>query len=325
MIDHEPLLDQHVRARLSPRAHGSIFDPVSLDRQVLVRAEARVGTVLDGRYELVRLIDVGASAAVYEARRDGHCFAAKLLHEEIAEDADAKRRFLREAYVANRIAHPGVVPVLDGGEAQTAFLIMELLEGNTLEQECRKQGGRLAPERVVGVMLALLSVLEAAHAVEVVHRDLKPANVFLAKDGSLKVLDFGIARLLDQPRTTPTGDGIGTAEFSAPEQAAGRVWDVDARSDLYAVGAIAYRLITGRFVHDARNPLERLVLAATRSASSVRAVAPDLDEDLAHVIDVALSFDKDRRWRSATAMRRALQGLEKKAGLVDASGARTPS
>jgi serine/threonine-protein kinase len=235
--------------------------------------------------------------------------AVKVLHREIAEVPEIRRRFLREGYIANRIAHPGVVRVLDDDEDGdgTAFITMDLLTGRTLEDERRRAAAhRVSLPTALAYARDLLAVLEAAHAANVIHRDLKPDNIFLTSSGALKVLDFGIARLVDQPRSTPTGDAIGTAEFVAPEQARGLSKDADPRADVYATGAILFTLLTGRFVHETKNPLERLVLAATQQAPSIRSILPALHEDVAHIIDHALSFKRDQRWQSARAMREAV-------------------
>ncbi len=275
------------------------------------RARRRVGMHLRGdKYRLDQLLGFGAMGAVYAAtHRNGSSVALKLLHPEHARDADIKRRFLREGYLANKVKHPGVVRVLDDDvdDEGTAFLVMDLLEGRTLESEWQASGRTLAVPRVGQVGLALLDVLAAVHAEGIVHRDIKPENVFITTRGELMLLDLGIARLvLDSRSMTASGTMLGTPEFVAPEQAGGNVREVDGRTDLYSVGAMMFTLLTGHYVHEARTPIQTMLLAATRPARSIFDVWPEAPGGLANVVDVALSFDKTRRWPSALDMRTAL-------------------
>ncbi len=272
------------------------------------RAQLRVGESLRGKYLLQRVVGVGAMAAVYEAtHRNGTRVAVKILHREIAALGEIKKRFQREGYIANRIDHPSVVRVIDDDEDAdgTVFIVMELLEGCTLESELATVGGKMAAPRVVAIADALLDVLDVAHAAGVVHRDIKPDNLFLTNNG-LKILDFGIARLMDLSSVTKSGQMMGTAEFISPEQAGGQ-HNVDGRSDLFSVGAMMFTMLSGKYVQEARTVLEYLVFAATKPARSISAVMPELDVGLAGVIDIALSFDKDRRFTTARQMQRALR------------------
>jgi eukaryotic-like serine/threonine-protein kinase len=276
-----------------------------------VSPEQRVGQSLRGKYTLERLLGVGAMAAVYAARhRNGGTFAVKVLHASVGTQADLKMRFLREGYIANRIDHPNIVRIIDDDVDEatgSAFIVMELLDGMTLESEWQAGGRRLPPSRVVRIATLLLEVLEAAHGAGVVHRDIKPDNVFALRDGGIKVLDFGIARLMDASRQA-TGSGLmlGTPEFAAPEQAGGRVNEVGPRSDIYSVGALMFTLLTGEYVHRGRSSTEVMVLAATTPARSVLDIAPAIDPRLANVVDVALAFEIAGRWQNAPQMRRAL-------------------
>lgn len=274
-------------------------------------AEQRVGQSLRGKYTLERLLGVGAMAAVYVARhRNGGSFAVKVLHTSIALQADLKMRFLREGYIANRIDHPNIVRILDDDvddATGSAFIVMELLDGMTLESEWLNAGRQLPVGRVLFLASLLLEVLEAAHGAGVIHRDVKPDNLFVMRTGGLKVLDFGIARLMDASRqATGSGQMLGTPEFASPEQAGGRVDEVGPRSDLYSVGAMMFTLLTGQNVHPARSPTESMVFAATRPARLILDVAAHLDPRLANVVDVALSFQREQRWQNAPQMRRAL-------------------
>lgn len=302
------------RPRRSPHPRSvtlpDVGEGAKVNDLVRSRAEGRVGAVLRGKYTLERLLGIGSAGAVYAGRhRNGLGVAVKVLHPELGEIAEARRRFLKEGYIANRIEHPGVVRVLDDDEdGPLAFLAMEMLDGRTLADEWRSAGGKMSTRRVCIVAGEILDVLVAASRARVVHRDLKPDNVFLVEPNDrVKVLDFGIARLLDHPRSTPTGDAMGAAEFVAPEQARGHARDADQRADLYSLGAMMFTMLTGRYVHASTNPLERMILAATAPAPALRAVDPTMDEELAHVVDVALSFDRAQRWSSAAAMREALR------------------
>jgi serine/threonine-protein kinase len=283
---------------------------MSLTDETRARAMKRVGTMLRGdKYVLEELLGAGAMGAVFAARhRNGMRVAIKVLHSELARIEEIRRRFLREGYIANRVSHPGTVKVLDDDvdEDGTTFLVMELLDGRTLEAEWAAAGSKLSAIRVGQVAERVLGVVAAIHAEGIVHRDIKPDNVFLTTAGGIKVLDLGIARLVESRSATATGQMMGTPEFVAPEQAAGNVRDIDARTDLYSVGAMMFTLLTGEVVHPGRTGMEQMVFAATRPARSLFDVWPDAPPLLTNVIDVALSFDKSKRWASAVEMQTAL-------------------
>jgi serine/threonine-protein kinase len=189
---------------------------------------------------------------------------------------------------------------------------MELLVGQTLDTMLAMEPDGVAVQEVQPLLDQLLEVLAAAHDKGIVHRDLKPENLFLTSEGRLKVLDFGIARLreltaVQSPSATQAGSVLGTPAFMAPEQALGRWHEVDGRTDIWAVGATAFTLLTGQFVHEAQTLQEQLVLSATRPARPIRDLNPALPEALARVIDRALSFDSADRFANARAMRGALR------------------
>ncbi len=278
------------------------------------RALSRVGTTIGERWRLTSLLGVGGMAAVYAAERvsgDGPDVAAiKMLHPELSADSFIRKRFVREGYVANSIAHPGAVKVYDNAEAEdgSLYLEMELLDGMTLEDRC-DSAGRLPVDEVIDLVHQLLSVLEDAHARNILHRDLKPENLFLTVDGELKVLDFGIARIRqgDGRGTTQTGDVMGTPLFMAPEQARGRWDEVDVRSDLWAVGAVAFTLLAGRPVHITKTSTEALVKVVTEPVVPLSLVVDGLPRLLTDWVDRALAFEKQQRFDDATSMRLALE------------------
>jgi len=276
----------------------------------LARAEERIGTVLRGKYHLDSVLGVGGMAAVYKAtHRNGAEFAVKLLHTELSIREDVCTRFLREGKAANAVKHPGVVLIVDDDVAEdgAAFLVMELLQGIVLDTLLDRCGTRMPLQAALSVADQLLDVLVAAHMKGIVHRDLKPANLFALGDGTLKVLDFGIARVVDG-RTPLTGMGIilGTPAFMAPEQAHGRSADIDGQTDIWAVGATLFMLLSGRAVHEGQNAADMLIQAAMTPARSLAAVSPDVPADIVAVVDRALAYERSQRWSSATAMQDAL-------------------
>ena len=287
-------------------AGGELLDPV------VQAARARIGLVLREKYRLDRLLGVGGMAAVYCAThlRNASRVAVKILHRELSVDRDIRARFMREGYIANTIDHPGVVRVLDDDVAEdgSVFLVMELLDGETLDARWERFGRRLRVGEVVSLMVELLDVLVAAHAKGITYRDAKPENLFLTRDGRLKVLDMGIARMPGGSSSTRTKSGaiFGTPAFMAPEQALGRVREVDHLSDVWAVGATAFSLLTGRFVHHGETAEEMIVRAATTPVPPLASIMLSIPESVARVIDRALSFDRGGRWPSALAMKEAL-------------------
>jgi serine/threonine-protein kinase len=279
------------------------------------RASARIGQVLRGKWRIERLLGVGGMAAVYEGlHRNGKRGAIKLLHPEISIDEDARRRFLREGYAANRVEHPGAVSVLDDDVAEdgAVFLVMELLEGRSVGEVAEAQpGARLDVATTLNIADQALDVLTAAHHRGIVHRDLKPDNLFLKRDGTLKVLDFGLARVQDHQSgaatATRTGSAMGTPAFMAPEQALGNWSEVDGRTDLWAIGATMFSLLTGRLVHEAATMQQLFLAAMTKPAPPLRSIRPDVPPAIAAVVDRALAFNRDARWSDAHAMQRALR------------------
>jgi eukaryotic-like serine/threonine-protein kinase len=278
------------------------------------RARRRLGTVLKDRWTLEAVLGIGGMGTVYSARhRNGKRVAIKMLHSQLSLEPTVRGRFLREGYVANAVGHPGAVTVDDDDVAPdgSAFLVMELLEGQSVEGRSEGTGGRLPDAEVIDLVDALLDVLIAAHGKGIVHRDIKPDNLFLTEGGALKVLDFGIARLREISQTgsaiTASGSLLGTPAYMAPEQARGK-WDlIDGRTDLWAVGATMFRLLSGEFVHQGDTVNEMLGLSMMTPPRSIASVRPDLPSDLAAVVDKALAFEPDDRFAHARAMQSALR------------------
>ncbi len=277
--------------------------------QHLELAQSRLGRVVASRWTLVKLLGIGGMASVYEAKhRNGRRAALKILHPHVLSNPTARQRFLSEGYAANKVEHPGVVLVLDDGEdGDLLFLVMELLSGRSLAERLAADGP-LPVKDVVLASAVVLDVLAMAHDRNVVHRDIKPSNIFELSTGGIKVLDFGVARVRDLASATLTESGVtlGTPAFMAPEQAAGRLDQVDALTDIWAVGATMFQLLTGRLAHESSTPNAAIVAAATRRVPPVRSVRPDVPVEVAQVVDRALAFMRNERWPDARAMRRAL-------------------
>ena len=278
------------------------------------RAAARVGQVLKDKWRLDSLLGIGGMAVVYSAtHRNQKRVAIKMLLPELAGDGEVRSRFVREGYAANTIEHPGALSVLDDDITEDGFpfLVMELLDGETVEARWERNGQRLELPEVLTIAAAVLDVLAAAHAKGVVHRDVKPENLFLLRGGGLKVLDFGIARVLEGTRSrteTRAGTVMGTPAFMAPEQALAKWDEVDGRTDLWAVAATMFTLLSGQHVHEGANGNEQFVKSATQPARSIATCVQGLPRSVVALVDRALRFDRTKRWPDARAMQEAVCG-----------------
>ncbi len=275
--------------------------------------ESRIGLVLKSKWRLDALLGIGGMAAVYAAtHRNSKRVAVKVLHPDMSSDENVRLRFIREGYAANRVGHPGAVDILDDDVAEdgSAFLVMELLDGENLDRRMRRKGGRLPVVEVLSVADQVLDILAAAHEQGIFHRDIKPENVFLTRGGTVKLLDFGIARVLElagASKATQRGAILGTPAFMAPEQAMA-VWeDVDARSDIWALGATLFMLLTGEFVHPAANGIEALDHAVSKRARSVGKARSGVPDVVVALIDRSLAYEKSRRFQTAREMQGAVR------------------
>ncbi len=277
---------------------------------------ARIGTHL-GRYRLERLLGRGGMATVYAATHvlTGDTVAIKVLHPELG--GAVRRRFAQEGMLANKVKHPGVVRVIDveGPPTGDAYMVMDFVEGTSLREYLARTPGPLPVQEAVAITLEVLAVLEAARKAGVVHRDINPANVFLDASGRVRVLDFGLARSGESDNDTQAFHiGMGTPGYAAPEQIVAQA-QVDHRADLWSVGAMLFRLVTGRALVDGDSSQERW-LRSLAPLPRVAALAPELSRGLALVIETAVAFERDDRWSSAAAMAASLRPL-RTAAVVD--------
>jgi serine/threonine protein kinase len=275
---------------------------------------ALVGAVLNQRWRLSRVVGFGGLAVVYEAvgvQGEGK-YAVKLLRPEFCGEPSIVERFVNEAAASGRVVHPGIARVFEAQRAEdgTPYLVMELLEGQPLS--ARMNRGRMPVEQAAPIAHGILMALGAAHGAGIVHRDLKPDNVFLVRDASgqvlVKVLDFGIARVVDAAgglgRKTRTGMVLGTPGYMSPEQIKNSK-DADHRSDLWAVGLLFYEMLTGVPAFPAENDFAKVTAALFSEPTSIQQVAPQYAH-WAGFFQRAIAREPAARFQSAAEMAQAL-------------------
>ena len=275
------------------------------------------GAVLDGRFRIIRLAASGGMGEVYAAEQLslGRTVALKVLREEARLAPGMTERFRREALLLSSVDHPGVVRVIDFGHSDVAsFLVMDLVDGESLEQRLEERGP-FAPPEGLSVLRQIAEGLAAIHERGIIHRDLKPDNVVLTPtlDGDrARLLDFGIARLVDPPAnaavTQAMGVVLGTPEYVSPEQAIGRA--PDARADVYAFGVLAYRMLSTRLPHPGPSAREFLFQHVTRDPARLRDLAPVVPEDLSGLVMLCLAKDRGQRPVDGATLCRALRAVQ---------------
>jgi serine/threonine-protein kinase len=283
---------------------------------VVGMADPMIGRVIDGRYRILEKLGQGGMGAVYKVEHlaMGKHAAMKLLHPGLTQDAEVHRRFRREAEAVSRLSHPNTVQVFDFGESRGfMYLVMELVRGEDLGVILRRDGP-LPFRRTRRILTQVCDALSEAHDAGVVHRDLKPENLLVARtrDGHdlVKVLDFGLAKLRDVEeanQVTARGSLIGTPFYMSPEQIRGE--DLDARSDLYSLGAVAYRILTGEHPYSAPTPVAVLTQHLTEELVLPSQRRPDLKIDpfVDDLVGRAMAKRREDRFASADEFRQALE------------------
>jgi beta-lactam-binding protein with PASTA domain/predicted Ser/Thr protein kinase len=272
------------------------------------------GPRVGDRYELSGLLGRGGMAEVRMGHdlRLGRPVAVKRLRTDLAADPTFQARFRREAQAAASLNHPAIVSVYDTGEEPDStgqsipYIVMEYVEGKTL-REILREGRKVLPERALEVVADVLGALDYSHRAGIVHRDIKPANVMLTPNGSVKVMDFGIARAIADSSATMTATAavVGTAQYLSPEQARGE--QVDARSDIYSTGCLLYELLTGRppFVGD--SPVSVAYQHVREDAPPPSTFDPQISPAIDAIVAKALAKRTEERYQSAAEMRADIQ------------------
>ncbi len=281
-----------------------------------------LGQILGDRYRLITRIGAGGMGTVYRAEHVvlRKRMAVKVLRPELSRDEDLVRRFQQEAIAASQIGQENIVDVTDFGRTPqgSLYYVMEELEGATLAEIL--EGGPLAVPRALDLLVQICRAVGAAHGRGIVHRDLKPDNVVVVQreDGTdfVKVLDFGIAKSVgatERGRVTRAGTIVGTPEYMAPEQ--GAAAGVDHRADVYALGVLAYEILTGKVPFSADTPIATMIEHQTRTAAALREVRPDVPESLEAVVAKAMEKRPAARQQSMGEVVRELNGVRAALGL----------
>ena len=284
-----------------------------------------IGQVLNGNYRLTDLVGSGGYADVYLARdlRTNTIVAVKVLHAHVATDPDIAARFEREVNLARRLQTPHIARVLDSGQDSTSppYLVMEFVQGLTLA-ELIKRNGPFPIKEAVEIGDQLLSALGAAHAIGIIHRDVKPQNLLLDAERRLRVLDFGVARVVGAGTMTSAGELLGTPEYMSSEQIAGQ--QVDRRTDIYAAGAVLYHLLTGQppYLRYTDTDIWELIgRVRSESPTPLRQLRVDLPPGIAVVVERAMARDPNQRYQTAFDMQIALAAAARAELALDLPGA----
>jgi len=260
-----------------------------------------IGRLLDNRYEILDVLGTGGMAVVYKARchRLNRLVAIKILKEDNFKDEDFRRRFHAESQAVAMLSHPNIVSIYDVSTTPIAdYIVMELIEGITLKQYMEKKGV-LNWKETLHFAIQIAKALEHAHSKGIVHRDIKPHNVMVLKNGSVKVMDFGIARLISRGNTL-TKEALGSVHYISPEQAKGG--RVDNRSDIYSLGVVMYEMMAGRPPYDGDSPVSVAIQHINGGAVMPSVINPNIPGGLEQIIMKAMAHNVSNRYLTATEM-----------------------
>jgi serine/threonine protein kinase/Tfp pilus assembly protein PilF len=285
-----------------PRSHSSSAPPHS------VRIEP--GTVIGNRYTIIEMVGVGGMGEVYKARdlTLGRFVAFKVIRPELARDPDIIERFKQEILLSSNVTHRNVIRIYDLGEADgLKFITMEYIEGCDLRAALLDRG-RFPPADVISIVRQIATALEAAHAVGVIHRDLKPQNIMSEPGGRILVMDFGLARTVDDNGLTQSGNIVGTMEYMSPEQALAS--EIDQRSDIFSLGIIFYELLSGHSPFQAHSAVASLVLRTQQDVAPLANSDPSIPQPLSNIVCRCLERDVNLRYQSASQLIADLDAYE---------------
>ncbi len=260
-------------------------------------------TLLGGRYLVGEMIGTGGMADVYVAQdeRLARQVAVKILRSDLAKDPSFVARFRKEAFAAAGLNHPGIVAVYDSGEDPAPYIVMVLISGHTLRELIHRRE-RIPLDRALEIGEGILAALEYSHERGIVHRDIKPANIMITEMGDVKVMDFGIARAMDDfgATLTSTWNIVGTAQYLSPEQAMGDT--ADARSDIYSTGCLLFEVLTGHPPFTGDTPVSIAYQHVSGELPKPSSIQPSLPPDIDVLLSVALAKKPQDRYQSAGLM-----------------------
>lgn len=275
-----------------------------------------IGKRLDGRYEILELIGSGGMANVYKAHDilENTTVAIKILKDEFSENVEFLRRFKNESKAIALLSHPNIVKVLDVSFGDLIqYIVMEYVPGITLKQYIEQQGV-LSWKETVHFTVQVLRALQHAHDNGIVHRDVKPQNIMLLQDGTIKVMDFGIARFARDDSKTITDKAIGSVHYISPEQARGDV--IDEKTDIYSVGVMMFEMLTGKLPFDADNAVSVAIMQMQAAPKMPREINATIPEGLEEITVRAMQKDPSKRYQSAAEMLRDIDEFKRNPSIV---------
>ena len=271
-----------------------------------------IGKRLDGRYLIGTLVGVGGMANVYRGKdmKTGEAIAVKVLKEEFLDNEELVRRFKNESKAISILNHPNIVKVSDVSVTdKLQYIVMEYVDGITLKEYLKQRGGALTWKETVHFATQILSALQHAHSKGIIHRDVKPQNIMLLADGSIKMMDFGIARFSRAQSQTVSDKAIGSVHYISPEQAKGD--KTDARTDIYSVGVMLYEMLSGRLPFDGDGAVSIAIMQIADKAKPLDQVAPGVPMGLCQITEKAMEKEPTKRYQSAQEMLMAIEEFKR--------------